>query len=54
MRKDIGLAIDLAEDMSLPVSYLVYDIYKKASPYDREDSAAIYKVYQDLSSKHEN
>lgn len=53
MRKDVGLAIDLAKDMSLPVSNLVYDIYKRAAPYDQEDSAAIYKVYQNLSAKHE-
>ena len=45
MRKDVGLALRLAEGMDLPAAQLTYDIFNKAKDYDNEDSAAIFKVY---------
>jgi len=44
MRKDLGLALDLAEDLDVPMSRLTLDRYRQASAYDEEDSSAVAKL----------
>lgn len=44
MRKDIGLAMQLADGQQLPLSQTTYEYYKQAVPYDDLDQAAVAKV----------
>lgn len=45
LRKDMGLALDMAdEELSLPISEFVYQIYESAAAFDEEDCSAIAKV----------
>lgn len=44
LRKDMGIALDMAGDMPLPLSRRAYELYQNASPYDEEDCSAIAKV----------
>lgn len=46
LRKDMGLALDMAEDLSLPIAQYAYQIYQAAAPFDNEDCSAIAKVDQ--------
>lgn len=44
MRKDLELAMGLAEDMTLPLAESVLEYYRQAAPFDQEDSTAVAKV----------
>ncbi len=44
MRKDVNLAGDLAEDLSVPLTRTIQAYYRAASEFDGEDSGAIAKV----------
>ena len=47
LRKDMGIALDCAaraEGLSMPLAECAYELYKKASAFDREDCSAIAKV----------
>jgi len=44
MKKDMGLALDLAKDVYTPISRLALDMFEKASPYAGEDTGAIMRV----------
>jgi len=44
MRKDLGLALDLAGNMNLPLSEATLEYYRQAVPFDLEDSSAVTKV----------
>lgn len=44
LRKDMGLALDMADEVSMPISQYAYQIYQAATPYDNEDCSAIAKV----------
>jgi len=44
MRKDLGLALDLANQMNLPLSEAALEYYRQAAPFDHEDSSAVIKV----------
>lgn len=48
LRKDMGLALDMAEEIKMPISRYAYEIYQKAAPFDEEDCSAIAKVDQVL------
>ena len=45
MRKDLELALALAEGMTVPLAETTLDYYRQASPLDLEDSAAVAKVH---------
>lgn len=48
MRKDLNLAMDLAEGLRLPLAETTLEYYVQAAAFDEEDSAAVAKVrYQD-------
>lgn len=44
LRKDMGLALDMKEDVSMPISQYAYQLYQAATPFDYEDCSAIAKV----------
>lgn len=47
LRKDMGIALDCAsarEGLTMPLAECAYELYKKASVFDREDCSAIAKV----------
>ena len=44
MRKDVGLALNLAEGKHLPLSETTLQYYELARPFDGEDSSAVTKV----------
>lgn len=47
LRKDMGIALDCAserEGLTMPLAACAYELYKKASAFDREDCSAIAKV----------
>ena len=44
MRKDLELAMSLADGMTLPLGEAVLDYYRRAREFDSEDSAAVAKV----------
>ena len=44
MRKDLELAMGLADDMVLPLGEAVLDYYRRAREFDQEDSTAVAKV----------
>lgn len=44
MRKDLELAMGLAEGLHLPLAEATLDYYHQATPFDGEDSAAVAKV----------
>ena len=44
MRKDLELAMSLAEGMTLPLGEAVLDYYRRAREFDSEDSTAVAKV----------
>ena len=48
LRKDMGIALDCAVraggGLSMPLAECAYELYKKASVFDREDCSAIAKV----------
>jgi len=44
MRKDVELALGLAEDVDVPLSELVLERYRQAAAYDEEDSSAVAKL----------
>ena len=44
MRKDVNLALDLAEELHLPIAEAVQDYYEKAMCFKDEDSCAVAKV----------
>lgn len=49
LRKDMGLALDMAEGLDMPISQYVYRLYQLATPFDDEDCSAIAKVEQLLN-----
>lgn len=47
LRKDMGIALDCAsvrEGLTMPLAACAYELYKKATAFDREDCSAIAKV----------
>ena len=44
MRKDVGLAMDLADGKRLPLGEATLKYYQLAAEFDREDSSAVTKV----------
>ena len=44
MRKDLELAMALADGMTLPLGEAVLDYYRRAREFDSEDSTAVAKV----------
>jgi len=44
MRKDLGLAVDLMQDVYAPVANLVYDLYNVTNQYDEMDCKAIFRA----------
>ncbi len=44
MRKDVGLALDLAGDESVPISRIAYEYLKQASIYDKDDHSSVTRV----------
>ena len=44
MRKDLELAMSLADNMTLPLGEAVLDYYRRAKEFDSEDSTAVAKV----------
>lgn len=44
MRKDIGLAMQLADGLVLPLAQITQEYYRQAAPYDDLDQAAVAKV----------
>lgn len=44
MRKDVDLALGLAEELDVPLSALVLERYRQAAAYDEEDSSAVAKL----------
>lgn len=44
MRKDLGLALDLAQGQSLPLAQTVLEYFRRASAFDGEDNTAVAKV----------
>ncbi len=44
MKKDLGIAMGMAEGLNLPMVETTYEYYKQAEPYGSEDYSAIAKV----------
>ena len=44
MRKDLQLAMSLADSMTLPLGEATLEYYRQAAPFDQEDSTAVAKV----------
>jgi len=44
MRKDLQLAMNLADSMTLPLGEATLEYYRQAAPFDQEDSTAVAKV----------
>lgn len=47
LRKDMGIALERAahnETLNMPLARCAYELYKAATPFDREDCSAIAKV----------
>ena len=49
LRKDMGLALDMAEGVDMPISQYAYQLYQVATLFDNEDCSAIAKVDQLLN-----
>ena len=49
LRKDMGLALDMAEGVDMPISQYAYQLYQVAALFDNEDCSAIAKVDQLLN-----
>ena len=47
LRKDMGIALEMAEDLDgllMPLGQFAYKLYQSGSAYDGEDCSAIAKV----------
>ena len=47
LRKDMGIALDMADDLeglSMPLAHFAYKLYQSGTAYDNEDCSAIAKV----------
>lgn len=51
LRKDMALALAMANDTVMPISQYVYQLYQNATPFDEEDCSAIAKIDQLLSNQ---
>lgn len=49
LRKDMALALAMAENTAMPLAQYAYQLYQKAAPFDDEDCSAIAKIDQLLS-----
>ena len=43
MRKDIAIAMEMAQDIEVPMASLVFDLYEKSAVYDELDNCAASK-----------